>query len=1172
VVPYCQLHPEIELEPKKKGWFCDECGAIVLGYGSNPGTDAPATFPSPGREFEGWPSVVAIPVARALAEVHPVLKLHRLCDAVEIMVRFATVVQLAQFQNAEGQPCFAPKLRALVSSTIERPTLGAWGRILEHLGGELRATGTPPVIPALEGYAVELLGLLFGSGRVDGAVDGSRPDVDVDCVLDLRNLLVHGGALSNRAAARFLSEWHPRVLATWRKGAFLDESSLLFIGVSATLRLRGTRRPVVVGAVPDVLEDQIPRLQNHVVLVFRDRLLDLWPFCILEPGEEADRTMIYYRAGRRKLLYAVLEGDPPVAALRDSFAGFEQLFVLSEGATATAVETTDFERELRTDSAALVGRLAELAHVKRQLKGAQTGVFWLHGPAGIGKSFLSARLAEDLRGDPRKSIRIAWRFRSGDPRCAKSLFLRHAVERLSEWLDRPSPVAAQGKLEHSLRALLGTVAQFRPDASNRRARRVLFFLDGLDEIVRTDPGVSEIPFRLCFPNVVWVCSGRAEGELSAKFAPTRCTVLFPGGLPPMSPNDVRGMLLDVPGDLKYGLLRRDSVQSTNQVSNPFVETVVQNARGLPLYVRCVIEDVLAGECSFHDERRLPRGLSEYYRRILERLSVGDIQALVTPVVMTVALAHCPLDLDALLGLLVTARRLVPGHSAYEFLALAIDRIGSLITPAPTPWGTKGWNLAHETLREFLLEAADTAQQRELVKEDYCRTTTDVELLPEGTARTYVFLYGPTHLAHAGKYDRFLDLLADGRFASGTSAFFAHELSGLDCQPDVVQAVLARAVERRIASASTALLPAIESAIDSGRYSRVEPLFEPIAALCDPTTVEGRHGSVMLEYFRAWILRARGLLQEATTQFEALAFVDAGEAEERIRFQYANTLRESGQYDRARPNYQALYLSLKAQPTRLREFLVFAQQYADILYVQGNLRQAVSILSDAECDAGNPTSYAVELAEVLRIRGHVMRMSEELGAAEQFYRRAGELFRKQNHIFGMARIETNLCETLAQTNPDLAIQHGVRAVDMNRNLGSAIEVGKAQGALGLAWLARRRPDRALKLMNGARDLQERVGYRSGVGMALVNLLQLHLSESNDDLAVRTFDAVRELFHALHAYPILVYRAAKLLMLHGVVKAGIEVTLENAASQVDWLEGRSRFDGLLASPEIRRGGGQ
>jgi tetratricopeptide (TPR) repeat protein len=47
-MPKCPLHLAEDLEPKRKGWFCEECGAIVLGYDSIPppeGMELPKSKP-----------------------------------------------------------------------------------------------------------------------------------------------------------------------------------------------------------------------------------------------------------------------------------------------------------------------------------------------------------------------------------------------------------------------------------------------------------------------------------------------------------------------------------------------------------------------------------------------------------------------------------------------------------------------------------------------------------------------------------------------------------------------------------------------------------------------------------------------------------------------------------------------------------------------------------------------------------------------------------------------------------------------------------------------------------------------------------------------------------------------------------------------------------------------
>ena len=74
---------------------------------------------------------------------------------------------------------------------------------------------------------------------------------------------------------------------------------------------------------------------------------------------------------------------------------------------------------------------------KEVIRSTFTGVLWLTGAPGVGKSVFLARLAYDLGHDPRRVCRIAWRFKASDPaRCNRAAFFRHAVDRLAGWLGR----------------------------------------------------------------------------------------------------------------------------------------------------------------------------------------------------------------------------------------------------------------------------------------------------------------------------------------------------------------------------------------------------------------------------------------------------------------------------------------------------------------------------------------------------------------------------------------------------------------------------------------------------------------------------------------------------------------------------------------------------------------
>src|SRR5262249_55657890 len=149
-------------------------------------------------------------------------------------------------------------------------------------------------------------------------------------------------------------------------------------------------------------------------------------------------------------------------------------------------------------------------------------------------------------------------------RCHRAAFCRHAIRCLAGWpvlaKSDVTPAEDPDRLYGQLAGLLDEAARLTADNPRTRPPRVLFVLDGMDEIERLDPEFAQVPFRLNRPNVVWVCAGRPERSLPQAFAPGRCTHVFAGGLPPMSDADIRGMLLDGSGALKYDLLSLDTEQ------------------------------------------------------------------------------------------------------------------------------------------------------------------------------------------------------------------------------------------------------------------------------------------------------------------------------------------------------------------------------------------------------------------------------------------------------------------------------------------------------------------------------------------------------------------------------------------------------------------------------------
>jgi tetratricopeptide (TPR) repeat protein len=801
------------MEPGRKFWRCEECGETVPLVTS--AITASATAPLEG--LDALPSVLALPLHEYATETSPVLRLHRLCDAVEILTRFCVIVAIGELRGLNGGK-LPPAVLSEVRPSIEMPTFGKWRAMLDALLPHL-PRGGPSVVAEMPGFArTHLLRSLIGGAD-------QPPEV---CLLSLRNLLAHGGAMSRAAARRFL-EGEP---ATGRAGwgswlerlvphlGFLGDCVLCHHGEEQARRLRGygPAEPMELSAS---LRLAVRPLAGHVLLVRRERWLDLWPFCDFGPARMTSSqgprdsatpaSQVFFRAEKTRLLYAALGVEVPLGERRDLVAEFRDLFQLHRRQTIE-ITRPDYDDDIEGDANALVGREEELRAARGRIKGCPAGVLWLTGPGGIGKSFLVAKLASGYgllrpavpnRPQSKKWCAIVWRFRAGDgDRCHRHAFFRHAISRLGQWesIGRPGtvPTAETYKLQEQLSGLLDRVAELKPDDPRGGPPRVLFVLDGLDEIARGDRDFAEVPFQLHRGNVVWLCAGRPEETLDRVFRPERCTPLFAGGLERMRPPDIRAMLVDGTGKLKYDLLKQDDERGGEPVNAP-VDAVVDRADGLPLYVRFVVEDVLAGHLTFDATLpgKLPRGLSAYYDDMLRRFAIGELQALLTPLVVSVAWAKAPLEEETLLELMLRRKVLLAGGEEVpeQTLRRGLDVAGVMLRVVPLSGGGFGYEPYHLTFRDHV--RADAARiigvQNRLARQEFCDLACDWARLGGGhAARRYVLRHGPEHLLEENRYE---DLF---RLARDREGFLLAQSRELPAEPEAPLRTLMAALQGAIA--------------------------------------------------------------------------------------------------------------------------------------------------------------------------------------------------------------------------------------------------------------------------------------------------------------------------------------------------------------------------------------
>jgi hypothetical protein len=129
------------------------------------------------------PGVLAIPLKAFAAEDRAELRLHRLCDAFEVLTRFGTILVVAEVRLPDDPSRLPAALVEKIGPQIEMPTFGRWlamaGDLADFLSGD---RSSPMVLPELPRFLRHIL--------LKAAPPGNR--YLEESVLELRNTLAHG--------------------------------------------------------------------------------------------------------------------------------------------------------------------------------------------------------------------------------------------------------------------------------------------------------------------------------------------------------------------------------------------------------------------------------------------------------------------------------------------------------------------------------------------------------------------------------------------------------------------------------------------------------------------------------------------------------------------------------------------------------------------------------------------------------------------------------------------------------------------------------------------------------------------------------------------------------------------------------------------------------------------
>ena len=703
------------------------------------------------------PTVLAIPLAEYERENNPMLTLWAASDLMEITLKFLVMAALGEHEELPAE--LQEELR---DKQLERPTLGNWMGMAEIIGNYLPSDTRLSEIPSTAARIRELL--------------GTNESSESEGLLSMRNkFLAHGGPCKQKQAQELVEIWKPKVDEVVENSLdWLSNHKLLAIDASGeSFLLQGEE------AVEWEDKDNLATGSGvgSVWLLLEGTFLPLGPLTTFDTEERA--LNLYIRREEVGLQYLRMDDEGGFQESgREEVEWFRKRFHsrLKNQSTSEFI-IHSFESDIRKEAARRVGRAEELEKLLHSLRSMDRGYLWIGGPAGIGKSNLMCCAMEALLDDPPENILVLpYLFRAGDDRCGKESFLRFVRERLekSELLV-PAETSSEEKEEGSQNKKIpdNPIKELRDLFSRlQEGKKVLLLLDGLDEIAERSPRfVEDIIFGIFSDLDKFLLAGAARPEFGIPESFLSCGALdpFPKGLPSMGENDARAFLLERAGNIRKRMLGMDK-EKGEEVTNRFFAKVAERSDGLPIYLNCLLHDLHQGKISPENPDSLPRGIHAYHEELLQRHSLGDFQAVATPSLVILAMAHEPLTTVELTVFLKRMNRI--GTENLELINRVLGLLSSMLKRAPDPGGEEGYTLYHHSLREHILNSSNLAETVISIRNSFSNS----RLRPSGDALdVYLYRRGVSHLLENNRREDAIEWMTDFELTMGR--FQALDFSG-----------------------------------------------------------------------------------------------------------------------------------------------------------------------------------------------------------------------------------------------------------------------------------------------------------------------------------------------------------------------------------------------------------
>ncbi len=481
------------------------------------------------------PSTLALILDTYTREEDDYIALHAMCHAIEITARFLTVIVLADVwqRRPSSKEDFPENLREALYKYLAMPTLTGWVEMLREARKALPTKGDPS-----KGQKESLLSGLPEYINAFMRESGKSSGVATERLLPMRNLLAHGGRISDETVAELIKAHTKRFEKLMFDLKFLSEDAgVALVAGPAEGTPRLLRGLSVAGTEYDrlLIPEEFRQMDRDrmLLVVSPDNGLDLFPLHAygevfhldrkkkerISKEEEAihlySRKQIgvdYTALGGREIYSC---GDP---AWETIFDAVFRLRKWEQDLQKGELVKYAFNERMNDLLHLFIGRDEQVHAAVQRINVTDSDILYLGGKPGMGKSAFMAKLMRDyFQQQPQDTpvvsntgcvknagvICIPYFFSLSDAdKCRTSSFVEAALLHLDQHSEQrikidDDPQKREIKFRNVLR-----------DFAKESGKKILFFIDGLDEIASADLKFLNLLTECQHPNTLWICAGR----------------------------------------------------------------------------------------------------------------------------------------------------------------------------------------------------------------------------------------------------------------------------------------------------------------------------------------------------------------------------------------------------------------------------------------------------------------------------------------------------------------------------------------------------------------------------------------------------------------------------------------------------------------------------------------